>query len=201
MEQQTASRGRRALKILHLVLRILAWALVGLLLAYNVYVLVARYAFGEGIPTVFGYGCAVVETGSMEPEIAAGDFILIRAQEEYAVGDMITFYDSARGEYVTHRVIAASESGYTTKGDANNVQDSFTVPHAAVVGKVVGVLGWFGSVIAFLQTPFGILVLLAAAAACWGISALVRYAVGRRREAAEGEAAPPEKEENGEQDG
>ena len=116
---------KKAFRIIKITVRTLVLVLVALLLAYNIYTLVMRYACGVGIPTVFGYGCAVVETGSMEPAIGAGDFIIVHAEEEYAVGDVITFYDSTRGEYVTHRIILVTESGYTTKGDANNAQDNF----------------------------------------------------------------------------
>ena len=136
---------KKAFRIIKITVRTLVLVLVALLLAYNIYTLVMRYACGVGIPTVFGYGCAVVETGSMEPAIGAGDFIIVHAEEEYAVGDVITFYDSARGEYVTHRIILVTESGYTTKGDANNVQDNFTVPQSAVVGRVVAVMNGLGS--------------------------------------------------------
>lgn len=175
-----APRAGRAWRAAGRALRVLAIALVAVLLAYNVYTLVARYAFGVGIPTVFGYGCAAVETGSMEPEISAGDFIVVHAEDEYAVGDVITFYDSARGQYVTHRVILVSESGYTTKGDANNAQDNFTVPPSAVVGRVVAVLRGFGRVIGFLQTPVGLLSIVAFAAAVWGLFALGSYLFRRR---------------------
>ena len=171
---------KKAFRAVGTALRVLVLVLAGLLLLYNIYTLVARYAFGEGIPTLFGYGFAVVETGSMEPEIAAGDFVILHAEEEYAVGDVITFYDSARGEYVTHRIILVTESGYTTKGDANNVQDNFTVPQSAVVGRVVAVMNGLGSFIAFFQTPAGMFVLIAAAAAVWGATALGSYLIGRR---------------------
>lgn len=170
---------KKAGRIVIAVVRGLLLAAVALLLVYNVYTLVARYAYGVGIPKVFGFGCAVVETGSMEPEIGAGDLIFIREKEEYSVGDVITFFDSSRGEYVTHRVILVSENGYTTKGDANNVQDGFTVPQDAVVGKVTGIWRGAGKVIAFLQTPAGLFVLILAAAAVWGITAGIAYLAGR----------------------
>ena len=171
---------KKAFRIIKITVRTLVLVLVALLLAYNIYTLVMRYACGVGIPTVFGYGCAVVETGSMEPAIGAGDFIIVHAEEEYAVGDVITFYDSALGEYVTHRIILVTESGYTTKGDANNAQDNFTVPQSAVVGRVVAVMNGLGSFIAFFQTPAGMFVLIAAAAAVWGATALGSYLIGRR---------------------
>ena len=195
---------KKALRAIGIALRVLAFTLIGLLLVYNIYTLVARHAFGVGIPTVFGYGFAVVETGSMEPAIAAGDCILIHAEEDYAVGDLITFLDADRGQYVTHRIVLRAADGFITKGDANSGQDPFTVPQSAVVGKVVGVLGGFGKFIAFVQTPFGILVLLAAGAAVWGAAALLSFLLRRRAEqkqAAGGEKAENAAEEKGESGG
>ena len=178
---------KKAFRVIKITVRTLVVTFAVLLLAYNVYTLIMRYAYGVGIPTVFGYGFAAVQTGSMEPQIAAGDFIVIHAEDEYAVGDVITFYDSARGEYVTHRIIQITESGFTTKGDANNAQDLFTVPQSAVVGKVVAVMNGLGSFIAFLQTPAGMFVLIAAAAAVWGATVLIEWLIERhaKRKAAE----------------
>lgn len=178
---------KKAFRVIKITVRTLVVTFAVLLLAYNVYTLIMRYAYGVGIPTVFGYGFAAVQTGSMEPQIAAGDFIVIHAEDEYAVGDVITFYDSARGEYVTHRIIQITESGFTTKGDANNAQDLFTVPQGAVVGKVVAVMNGLGSFIAFLQTPAGMFVLIAAAAAVWGATVLAEWLIERhaKRKAAE----------------
>lgn len=182
---------KKACRVVIAAVRALLLAVVVLLLVYNVYVLIARYAYGVGIPKVFGVGSAVVETGSMEPEVGAGDLIFIREQEQYSVGDVITFFDSSRGEYVTHRVILVNENGYTTKGDANNVQDPFTVPQDAVVGKVVGVWRGVGKIIAFLQTPAGMFVLILTAAAVWGITKGASYLIGRKKEKNE-ESAPGE---------
>ena len=158
---------KKAFRAVGTALRVLVLVLAGLLLLYNIYTLVARYAFGEGIPTLFGYGFAVVETGSMEPEIAAGDFVVLHAEEEYAVGDVITFYDSERGEYVTHRIVLASEGMFATQGDANDSPDAFSVPQSAVVGKVVYVLRGAGGVVRFLQSPAGLLAVFGGGVLLW----------------------------------
>ena len=93
------SGAAKALHITAIALKAIVTAIAALLLVYNVYVLVARLAFGVGIPTVFGFGFATVETGSMSPEIEAGDFIVIRASDSYEMNDGITFYDSSRSQY------------------------------------------------------------------------------------------------------
>lgn len=159
---------RRALRCIKTAFKCVLAALVAVLAAYNVYILVQRYAFGNGMPTVFGYANAVVVSGSMEPEIMIGDVVVVKSQSAYDVGDVITFYDSSMGEYVTHRIIMVSQSGlYATKGDANNAEDKFSVPQGAVVGKVVYVAHGAGSVITFFQSPAGLLVLIGVAVVFW----------------------------------
>lgn len=91
---------KKAFRIIKITVRTLVLVLVALLLAYNIYTLVMRYACGVGIPTVFGYGVAPSSKRQHGARHRAGDFIIVHAEEEYAVGDVITFYDSARGEYV-----------------------------------------------------------------------------------------------------
>ena len=48
------------------------------------------------------------------------------------------------------------------------------------MGRVVAVMNGLGSFIAFFQTPAGMFVLIAAAAAVWGATALGSYLIGRR---------------------
>lgn len=119
------------------------------------------------MPTVFGYSFAAVVSGSMADEIEVGDLIVTKAQEKYAVGDIITFYDSRSGTYITHRIILVSEDMYATKGDANDAADDFSVPRSAVVGKVVAVLDGFGNVVSFLQSPAGLFCVLGGGIVLW----------------------------------
>ena len=158
---------KKVFRIFTVAVRALLLAAIALLLIYNIYTLIARYAYGKNIPTIFGFGCAVVETGSMEPSISAGDLIFIQEKEQYFVGDIITFFDSSHNEYVTHRIIFTSE------------QDLFTVPQGAVIGKVIGVWGGGGSAVVFLQTPTGIFTLILSAAAVWGITTGVSFMICR----------------------
>lgn len=130
--------------------RVLLAVAAGLLLVYNLYMLAARAFFGEEMPMFFGVASAAVVSGSMEPEINVGDVVIIRAQDSYGVGDVISF-SNGDGTYTTHRVRSVREDGYETRGDANNVSEE--VNKSAVVGKVVLVIPGLGAAAAFLQTP------------------------------------------------
>ncbi len=146
----------KAYKIFKIIIRTILIVVVGLLLLYNAYILIARLLFKNGMPKVFGYSFASVVSGSMEDEIRIGDFIVVREQEEYGLGDIITFYDEKSHSYITHRIILVSGDTYATKGDANDSPDDFSVPKAAIVGKVVAVWSGFGKVVSFLQSPLGL---------------------------------------------
>lgn len=159
----------KVLKISAVVLRALLVAVCVALCAYNIYVLVSCYAFGNGMPTVFGYAGAAVGSGSMDDDsggddIEEGDFVIVKSQQDYAVGDVITFYWD--GKYVTHRVEQVTQEGYITHGDANG--DYREQPsHGDVVGKVVAVLRGVGGAIEFLRSPAGLLVIIAAGVVVW----------------------------------
>ena len=75
-----------------------------------------------------------IKTGSMEDNIHVGDHILIVKQNDYKIGDVVT-YKKDNG-YITHRIIKIDQDKITTKGDANNVEDE-SVDKKRIVGKVV----------------------------------------------------------------
>lgn len=170
----------KAARIVKTIFRVLLITIVGLLFLYNVYVIIARVAFGNGMPTVFGYAGATVESGSMADEIEKGDFIITKKQKNYAVGDVVTFYDGGSGAYITHRIILVSGDYYATKGDANPTADDFSVPKSAVVGKVVSVWKGFGAFADFMKSPLGLLCLAGGATALWILADIVSLIFGRK---------------------
>lgn len=96
-------------------------------------------------PNVLGYSAFRVVTGSMEPDIAQGELIVVKrvSGDEIAVGDVITFYSQdpqLQGAVNTHRVTDIRREGGTllfiTKGDANQTEDQFPVREADLIGKV-----------------------------------------------------------------
>ena len=85
-----------------------------------------------------------VMTGSMEDNIHAGDYILILKQDDYKIGDVVTFGEN--GYYITHRIIKKEGNSITTKGDANNTEDE-TIEKHRIVGKVIFIGGILNFVI------------------------------------------------------
>lgn len=172
----------KAVRVITTAFKCVLVAFVAVLAAYNVYAIVQRYAYGNRMPTVFGFATAAVVSGSMEPEIMIGDVVVVRSQDRYETGDVITFYDSSMGEYVTHRIVLVSQGGmYATKGDANDSEDKFSVPQQAVVGKVVYVARGAGTVITFMQSPLGLLVLIGGGIVVWLVADALSMVFDRTR--------------------
>ncbi|MDD3171364.1 MAG: signal peptidase I [Bacilli bacterium] len=88
---------------------------------------------------IFGYTYSVVPTGSMEPEIMPGEFVLAKDVEfsSIIVGDDV-IYHSEMGIYIIHRVIEISPSGeLTVQGINNPSPDEEVVTISNYVGKVI----------------------------------------------------------------
>ena len=181
---------KKTLYIAAKVLRIAIMVLVGILVVVNVYLLIRRYAFHDPTPTVFGLASANVETGSMQPLINEDDFVFTRAQDSYAVGDIVMYQTT--GSYgetiaVTHQIIEIDENGnYITKGVNNQDADIDPVSPEQVVGKVFAVWHGSGKAAAFSRSPAGICVLLIAAVGVWLLIDLIPG--GKKKEIDEQEA-------------
>ena len=97
-------------------------------------------------PRIGGYTVLRITTGSMEPEYKIDTLILVKNVEPDTIksNDVISFYSkdpALDGAINTHRVVEVEKDGdhwiYTTKGDANNVVDAYTVDAKYLIGKVV----------------------------------------------------------------
>ena len=126
---------------------------LAILLICNLYSIVVRYIAHTPQPSVFGWSWAVVISGSMEPEISVNDLIVVHKEDNYEIGDVITYENG--NSVVTHRIVDKNDEEFITKGDFNNTQDLNPVSKNAVVGKVVFVIPKIGLFIEYLRTPLG----------------------------------------------
>lgn len=134
----------------------------GAVLGINVYQANASRLLGNQLPMPFGYGAAVVLSGSMEPEFSEGDLILVKEAEDLAVNDIVVFEDGS--SLVVHRIVELQGDQITTKGDANDTEDK-PVPVSKVKGKVLCWIPYAGAIVSLLKTPAGIICTIAAAIA------------------------------------
>lgn len=130
---------------------------VGLILGLNVYMLNASRLIGNKMPMPFGYGMAVILSGSMEPEMSVDDLIIVHESNDYVVGDVVVFQGS--GMLITHRIIDIQGNEYITKGDANNVEDQ-PILDSNIVGEVIFCIPGLGNLVNIIKSPIVSLVII-----------------------------------------
>ena len=135
-------------------IRRLVLALLGLLMGLQIYFVNAGRVMGDPLPMPFGYGAAVVLSGSMEPTYSAGDLLVVKKTDHYQTGDIVV-YQSGRS-LVVHRIIDMNGETVTTQGDANNAPDEpFAV--SQIKGISVGSIPFVGTWFRILKTPAGLM--------------------------------------------
>lgn len=128
-------------------LRIFGVAVFAVLLALVIYIMVCGCT-GKAA-SVFGTTVIKIISGSMEPSIHEGDYILVKAisTDELKVGDIISFYSDDKdieGRINTHRIVKKNANNtFVTKGDANKSEDSVLVSGDKVIGIYTGKLRFF----------------------------------------------------------
>lgn len=97
----------------------------------------------------------VVTSGSMEPEISAGDILVARPvpASEIVVGDVVSMATPALGTIVTHRVVEITDEGFILQGDANAAADPQPYPAPEQVWRLAAVVPAAGSVLLSLRNP------------------------------------------------
>lgn len=108
------------------------------------------------IPSVFGYSVLIIASPSMTGAIEAGDAIIIKNSDSYAVGDVITYFPTDESFSVTHRIVRTEGDKFYTKGDANPSEDPDPVLIEQIAGKVAVKLNKVGYFIEWLKSPAGI---------------------------------------------
>lgn len=157
--------GKKVSSVIGLILCII----FGLMLIFNLVIIVQGIVNPASPPSVFGLTPLVVQSGSMsssEPgHIEVGDLIFIKSTDPrlIQVGDVVTYQDGS--VLVTHRVTEITPSEeyglvFTTKGDANNVEDMRLVASDAIVGKFIFRIPKLGDFATFLQSPLGMLIFI-----------------------------------------
>ena len=109
------------------------------------------------IPSVFGYSVLIIASPSMTGAIEAGDAIIIKNSDSYAVGDVITYFPADESFSVTHRIVRTEGDKFYTKGDANTSEDPDPVLIEQIAGKVAVKLDKVGYFIEWLKSPVGII--------------------------------------------
>jgi signal peptidase len=103
---------------------------------------------------------------SMEPTYSVGDLLYVKTvdPDSVKVGDPITFVLNEDLVVATHRVVAVDGENrqFTTKGDANSTEDAAPVHFNNLIGVPVFSIPLLGYVSAYIQSPPGMYVAIAA---------------------------------------
>ena len=143
-------------------------ALIAVVIGLAVYTLNARRLVGDMMPMPFGVGMSVVLSGSMEPTLSVNDLVIVKAQEDYAVGDVVVYRDSG-GLLVIHRIIERSGETVIAQGDANNASDD-PFEASQIKGKMVASVPGVGAAVQIIGSPAGVAAILLAAGALFVLS-------------------------------
>jgi signal peptidase len=118
-----------------------------------------------------GYRAYIVHTGSMTGSYDTGDLVFDKPASptaRYHVGQVITYpHASPEGALVTHRIVSVKDGVIRTKGDANQVADTWTTRPDQVKGVVASSIPKAGYVVYFFKQRAG------DAAAMTGLLALI----------------------------
>lgn len=117
------------------------------------YAIIVKMILKVDVPMVGGYSALIVLSGSMEPTIKTGEVIVIHAQKDYKIKDILTYREG--GILVTHRIVDETETTYTTRGDANNTDDP-PIKKTQAIGKTIFHIPYLGKAILFVQSPVGL---------------------------------------------
>ena len=140
--------------ILEKLIKLLTFAVVSFVIGLNIYYLNASVIMGNPMPIPFGYGFAVILSGSMEPELSIDDIIMVKEKDHYEVGDIVVFQKDYT--LVVHRIIKKEGNEIITKGDANNIEDS-PITEEKIKGIVVKHFEGAGEIVSFIKSPLGLL--------------------------------------------
>jgi signal peptidase I len=141
----------------------LVWSAVGVCWAVAACAVIAFSL----LPRLAGYQVLIVRSGSMEPAIHTGSTVVVQPVRPDAlkVGDVITFERSEGAQtVVTHRIVEVLNPGppptFRTKGDANNIEDPFTVTFRDTGWKVIAAVPLMGYFYNALAHPVARLLLI-----------------------------------------
>ena len=128
---------------------------LGPLLALGLFVawLLLLRPVGLGGPATY----IMVSGHSMEPTLWTGDLVVLKKQDSYAKGEVITYEvpegDVGAGTLVIHRIIGGDENGFVTQGDNRDEADDWRPTVDDVRGELLFTIPDAGKVLGSLRQP------------------------------------------------
>ncbi len=124
-----------------------------LVITITLWALFAPLQFGGNVAYV------IVAGDSMSPKYMLGDLVVIRNQENYKIGDSVT-YQHPEIDYVFHRIVEVDPEGrFILQGDHNAWEDSYHPSEEEIVGKLWWHIPKLGNTLESLRSPWGFAIL------------------------------------------
>jgi signal peptidase I len=100
----------------------------------------------------------IVSGHSMDPTLATNDLLALRAQDEYEIGDVVTYRvpvgDPGAGHVIVHRIIGGNGTdGFITQGDNNPRPDLWKPTQEDVLGRLTVQVPHAGDVLMLVRSP------------------------------------------------
>ena len=127
-----------------IIINVLFYTVTGILIICLSSILISRFTDKYSMPKLFNFYVFKVASGSMRPNLKEGDYIIVKKNNNYKKGDIVTFIDD--GYVVTHRIIRMDGDKVITMGDANNSEDE-EITTSDIIGKYVKTSALLGFVI------------------------------------------------------
>ncbi len=112
----------------------------------------------DRLPNYFGLQFLIEKSDSMAKSIRTNDLIIIKKQNSYKVGDVISFL-TKDDSVITHRIIGKKNNCFVTKGD-NNIAEDKELVCDNIQGRVLTNLYQVGGALYFISSTTGILSIL-----------------------------------------
>ncbi len=148
------------MKKLNDIIRVMLIAFIAVIIGLKLYSWNAETLVGNAMPMPFGYGSAVVLSGSMEPELSVNDLIIVQQKDSYDIGDVVVYQNGY--DLIVHRIIDINDETVTTMGDANNIADE-PISRKNIKGSVITSIPFVGVIVNFLKSTVGIIIMIVAA--------------------------------------
>ena len=134
--------------------------IIAIILIYNIILIALSSANKISVVNILGYKSYIIKTNSMEPTISINDVVITKKvkKEKIKKGDVITFLQD--GEVITHRITQIEDNGnYTTKGDNNNIEDTFKITYENIEGKHILTIPYLGKIVQALDNKIVFLII------------------------------------------
>ncbi len=102
----------------------------------------------------------IISGNSMEPGFHLGDLAIIRQEEIYNVGDIVTYHNAELGKFVIHRIIELTDDHFILKGDNNTWIDTYQPTQAEIIGKLWVFVPAMGKAVEWIRTPINMTLII-----------------------------------------